>query len=1158
MKSLLRKSVAVFAAVSVLLSQPIGFCAEENNSVTISASAASGGAFIAYEEAMEVSSDSAEKYGFTDSVEDGISALDVLTALHETVYGGAFTAQTAGDYLKVSGGWISKAFGVSTSAAGFLTDRKYCSDTVDAARITNGGSFEFFIFQNAEFYSDYYTHIDDFTVKRGEEITLQSGGWEFMTGYSDNPVRRCGQGVRLAYVGEDGTLTPIEGTESGEDGSINAVFDTAGEYKISLTGAVECEAFNYTTYEYEKTAAPVIPSVTTVTVTDEDVSLEGSGTKENPYLIGSYDDLAYMRGELVNKGHTMSGRYFRLTDDITLPSDWEPIGCYIDESLKNSSGGTDARNGKNIYAFMGTLDGDNHTVTVAEGAKPLFFAVADARVENLNIYGKRIEDAGLVSGSFVNYGPDGDYSTGVPEMLELENVTLKSGSSTLKSGLVNGSGSGANAVRIRNCKIEDGVTVGYTGDQTGIGSFIGELNGSVTDCVSGAEVKGKDAVGGLVGRKGQAYGECVISGSAFTGRVSASGRGAGGIIGTGYESDSAPNTPVVSVRSCFAAAEVTGGDYVGGIIGSEAGVEEAWNDGEISNNFFYGTLGTLNRNAVKGGIAGYFRSLDGCQKTENNYYLSSAAQTGFGAIENLLVKSGDIDCGGGDREVIKNIIVSPYGKDFAFDAKEAASGAAAEQFAGGEILERLNSRAADGEKWVQADKYPVLSGAAVIDGITVSDGYKKTYYIGEELDLSGAQITAHKTDGTSAALSPDDVTVSGYDKNTRGKQSVTVSYGAHSTVVEVTVILKPSGGDKNTITVSFTLKGDKIHDSDADGKIHGNTMGGLEIWASNSKCVVDINATAADAARQVLDKEGIVWDNPTGNYVKSITRGGVTIGEFTNGKNSGWLYSINGKQPSNGMADQYLSSGDKIILYYTDDWSKETGAEKWTSTGGGGGSVKPAATPAPTKDPGNERAPGATAAPVPENEKKFKDVPETHWAYGFVKELTQKGYLSGRSETRFAPEDNITRAEFAAVLSRMSGDAAQDSETSFTDIPNGAWYAKSVAWAVRAGVTAGVGEARFAPEDFITRQDMAVMIKRYADYKSLNFKGENNGEAFTDEDDIASYAAEAVLAARGAGIISGTEDGSFAPARYATRAEAAKMLSSLIKLAENNGGKNEK
>lgn len=181
----------------------------------------------------------------------------------------------------------------------------------------------------------------------------------------------------------------------------------------------------------------------------------------------------------------------------------------------------------------------------------------------------------------------------------------------------------------------------------------------------------------------------------------------------------------------------------------------------------------------------------------------------------------------------------------------------------------------------------------------------------------------------------------------------------------------------------------------------------------------------------------------------------------------------------------------------------------------------------------------------------FTDVPETHWAAEYIYYLAERGSLTGKTETTFGPSDEISRAEFVTILAQMSGDKLSAADLSFTDVKAADWYAQYVSWAVRAGITKGTSETAFSPLESITREDMAVMIVKYAEYKSFSLPHDAESVKFTDSDRIASYAAEAMTALQRAGIISGKEIGIAAPKDKATRAEAAKMLASLRQLMEN-------
>ena len=160
----------------------------------------------------------------------------------------------------------------------------------------------------------------------------------------------------------------------------------------------------------------------------------------------------------------MENIYFKMTENISLPQSWTPIGCTAD-------GTTDIKKGANLWAFSGTIDGNNKILTVPKGEKPLLGYVKGATVKNLAIYGEEINGYGLVN-NFEGVGLEGS-------AILVDNVTLKSGTKTLKSGILGaipttngfaGVSAGFTAI-IRNCTVEKDVVIGYDGKQTKIGSI---------------------------------------------------------------------------------------------------------------------------------------------------------------------------------------------------------------------------------------------------------------------------------------------------------------------------------------------------------------------------------------------------------------------------------------------------------------------------------------------------------------------------------------------------------------------------------------------------------------------------------------------------------------------------------------------------------------
>ena len=162
--------------------------------------------------------------------------------------------------------------------------------------------------------------------------------------------------------------------------------------------------------------------------------------------------------------------------------------------------------------------------------------------------------------------------------------------------------------------------------------------------------------------------------------------------------------------------------------------------------------------------------------------------------------------------------------------------------------------------------------------------------------------------------------------------------------------------------------------------------------------------------------------------------------------------------------------------------------------------------------------------------------------------LVDRGIVQGRTETLFEPLASVTRAEFVKMLAAAAGTAASgDGETPFSDVSHDAWYAPYVAWASENGLVNGFG-GQFRPSDNITKQDMAVMLQRYAQTAGIQIPDMEAGITFDDDATISSYAKEAVYGLQKAGIVSGDINGRFYPKSSATRAQAAKMLAVFLQV----------
>lgn len=644
------------------------------------------------------------------------------------------------------------------------------------------------------------------------------------------------------------------------------------------------------TYESDK----VCSERAKIQVTTGGFSLPGAGTADDPKLIYTADDLKQIH-EMVAEGNGFERYYFRFENDITLPDDWTPIGCTVDGTNKFDPRKPSEKD--NLRAFSGTILGNGKLLTVPKGGRPLLAYVKNATVKDLNIYGEEINGYGLVDGLHgVGFTSSDTFA------IIIENVTLKSGTKTLKSGLigaevdndVNGfaGASAAFITTIRNCTIEEGVVIGYDGSQSEIGAFAGRFQGVIENCVSHATVKGVNYVGGIIGSRDNAMGQCTVSKCSFDGAVIASGKFAGGITGAMYIGGGAPNGVKTTIQGCTASGTVTGTENVGGITGGDRSVNQAWNEYSVTGNTFSGKVsGTKN----VGGIIGYYRSLNKFDNIAGNAYLKGCgAEQGIGAVDYV-----DTSC----------------------ETHETASGAT--YFDTSKSLPdiygvtKTNHNRVDDPLGKDVEKL-----AKAVDDVSTPvcykleiSGAKTEYYVGDEFDLTGATITAYWTMGKANTHPTQvDLKITGYDSSKHGQQTVTLQYGAAKVEIVVTVLYK----EPEDITVTITLLGDKAHGD--NGQVHGLSKGGLTAWVSGHKVKVTTNMTVWDALKQL---SGVTWDNPTGNYIKSVTYGGVTIGEFTNGKNSGWMYTLNGKYPMLGVSEQYLKKGDVIVFHYTDDYTLE-------------------------------------------------------------------------------------------------------------------------------------------------------------------------------------------------------------------------------------------
>lgn len=183
-----------------------------------------------------------------------------------------------------------------------------------------------------------------------------------------------------------------------------------------------------------------------------------------------------------------------------------------------------------------------------------------------------------------------------------------------------------------------------------------------------------------------------------------------------------------------------------------------------------------------------------------------------------------------------------------------------------------------------------------------------------------------------------------------------------------------------------------------------------------------------------------------------------------------------------------------------------------------------------------------------ESEMSFGDVSTDHWYYDYVKYVYDRGLMTGLNENDFGAVQSLARAQFAVILYRMEGEPEVEYKDVFPDVADGQWYTDAIMWANQAGIVTGYTDSGlFGFADDINREQMAVMMHRYAEYKGFDISKKADFGAFSDAANVNEFADEAMQWAVGTGIISGKDEGTrIDPQGDAARAECATIIQRFV------------
>lgn len=226
----------------------------------------------------------------------------------------------------------------------------------------------------------------------------------------------------------------------------------------------------------------------------------------------------------------------------------------------------------------------------------------------------------------------------------------------------------------------------------------------------------------------------------------------------------------------------------------------------------------------------------------------------------------------------------------------------------------------------------------------------------------------------------------------------------------------------------------------------------------------------------------------------------------------------------------------EAILEETEEKDKPSGG----GSSGGGGS----ANRKPSNTTSNKTEENATEKPV--QTVTFSDLSQASWAEEAIVALASEGVLSGRGDGNFYPNDTVTREEFVKIIAEAFEIGNNGAGVAFTDVSENRWSYPYICAAYHVGAISGISETEFNPAGSMTRQDMAVIMHRVAKLAGVPLA--DNAPAFSDNNEIADYAKDAVGALSGAGILNGMGNNEYRPLGIVTRAQAAKVVYEVLQI----------
>lgn len=350
--------------------------------------------------------------------------------------------------------------------------------------------------------------------------------------------------------------------------------------------------------------------------------------------------------------------------------------------------------------------------------------------------------------------------------------------------------------------------------------------------------------------------------------------------------------------------------------------------------------------------------------------------------------------------------------------------------------------------------------------------------------------------------------------------------------------IEAAAGENNTYTVTVPYGTDVTADSfvivTSDS---GATVGAL----THDGNVWSFTITAEDGVTSRTYTVTVSFtEAPKSNDagVRSITVAGVKAKTSVNNEYTVTVpYGTNVTASSFVIITNHARATVGALTHIKNVWYFTVTAEDGVTTASYTVTVTTAALPTPIKPAVDNTKPASDSKP----KLPFTDVSTSDWFYSDVMFVYENGLFSGTDSRSFSPNASMTRAMLVTVLYRLEGEPAGTGSSSFSDVCSGSYYEKAVAWAAANGIVTGTGSTSFSPDAKVTREQLAAILYRYAQYKKLDTDAGAKLDSFSDAGNVSGYASEALSWAVSEGLINGAS-GRLMPKGDATRAQVAAIL----------------